>query len=359
MRTFRPRGKALILGAVWLLAAQAQPLLAGQSACSPHEVLALQQVLPDVAVVHGRWPMVAHTGIATTRAEPLATTVVLGQGPERTVVDPGPSQKVGLALRDTLMCQQGARVTALVNTHAHAEQVLGNSALAAPVMALAGTAQAMQERCPQCLASLTHELGETAMQGTRIVLPLLVLHEGQWLQAGGRSWWVQEMRRAHTEHDLVLWSPSSGAHSKAQAKGGVVLAGGLVDGRWPVLAQGSVLGWLQALDRLKAMQPDWLIGQHLVAGPSQVQSVLQRQHGYLCGILAHAWRRLEQGQSEAEGMQDLAPPVSWPSPEQGQANAWQQQHVFNQRRAWREAEQMWLDRQAWPNTCGSVPDVGR
>jgi glyoxylase-like metal-dependent hydrolase (beta-lactamase superfamily II) len=254
-------------------------------------------------------------------------------------------------------------VAAVINTHAHAEQVLGNGALAAPVMALAGTAQAMQARCPQCLASLTHEMGEPAMHGTRIVLPEQVLHEGQWLQVGGRSWWVQEMQRAHTESDLVLWTPSPGAHANAnapvQAKGGVVLVGGLVDGRWPVLAQGSVLGWLQALDRLRVMQPDWLIGQHLVAGPSQVQPVLQRQHGYLCGILAHAWRRLEQGQSEAEGVQGMMPPATWPTPEPRLVQAWQQQHVFNQRRAWREAEQLWLDRQAWPNTCGSAPDVRR
>jgi len=359
MRTFRRRCTGLTLGAVWALAAQAQPLPAGQSACPPHETLTLQQVLPDVAVVHGRWPTVLHTGIAAMRAEPVVTTVVLGQGPERTVVDPGPSHQAGVALRDSLTCQHGARVAAVINTHAHAEQVLGNSALAAPVMALAGTAQAMQARCPQCLASLTHEMGGIAMQGTRIVLPERLLHEGQWLHTGGRSWWVQEMRQAHTENDLVLWSPSSGTPAKVQAKGGLVVVGGLVDGRWPVLAQGSVLGWLQALDRLQAMQPDWLIGQHLVAGPVQVQPVLQRQRGYLCGILAHAWRRLEQGQSEAEGVQGLVPPATWPTPEPGQVQAWQQQHVFNQRRAWREAEQLWLERQAWPNACGSAPDVRR
>lgn len=197
------------------------------------------------------------------------------------------------------------------------------------------------------------------MQGTRIVWPQIVLHEGQWLQIGERAWRVQEMRQAHTENDLVLWSPPQGMSVKAQLQGGVVLAGGLVDGRWPVLAQGSVLGWLAALDRLKTMQPDWLIGQHLVAGPQQVQPALQRQFNYLCRILGHAWSRLELGQSEAEGVQDLVPPLDWPTPDAGQMQAWRQQHLFNQRRAWREAEQLWLDQQAWPRACGSVPDVRR
>jgi glyoxylase-like metal-dependent hydrolase (beta-lactamase superfamily II) len=319
-------------------------------------VLAVQQVLPDVAVVHGRWPAVKRQNTASLQVDAVATTVVLGQGAERTVVDPGASHAHGLALRQTLWCQQGARVTAVVNTHAHAEQVLGNGALAAPVMALAATAQAMQKRCSQCLASLTQDLGESAMQGTQIVLPHMVLREGQWLRSVGRAWWVQEMRWAHTESDLVLWSPRSGL---AAPGGGVVLVGGLVDGRWPVLAQGSVLGWLKALERLQAMQPDWLIGQHLVAGPGQVQGVLQRQHAYLCGILAHAWSRLERGQSEAEGVQDVVLPQPWPQPEAAALPAWQQQHQFNQRRAWREAEQLWLDRQAWPLSCASDPDIGR
>jgi hypothetical protein len=113
------------------------------------------------------------------------------------------------------------------------------------------------------------------------------------------------------------------------------------------------------LEKLQAMQPDWLIGQHLVAGPPQVQPVLQRQRDYLCGILGHAWHRLELGQSEAEGVQGLVPPVHWPQPEAGLAPAWRQQHLFNQRRAWREAEQLWLDRKPLPLTCGSAPDVRR
>ena len=353
------QGVLFILGLLWGLAGQAQPLPDALNACAQQESLVLQQVLPDVAVVHGRWPVAASLAGDAVHAEPLATTVVLGQGVERTVVDPGPNHRVGQALSNSLRCQQGARVTALINTHAHAEQVLANSALAVPVMALAGTAQAMQQRCPQCLASLTHELGEDAMQGTRIVWPQIVLHEGQWLNTGGRVWRVQEMLQAHTENDLVLWSPPQGAKTENPAKGGIVLAGGLVDGRWPVLAQGSLLGWLKALEKLQAVQPDWLIGQHLVAGPPQVQPVLQRQRDYLCGILGHAWHRLELGQSEAEGVQGLVPPVHWPQPEAGLAPVWRQQHLFNQRRAWREAEQLWLDRKPWPLTCGSAPDVRR
>lgn len=353
------RGERLALWILVGLHALAWPAWAARPGCESGQVLALQAVLPGVAVVHGHWPAADNMDAAPAHLDRMATTVVLGQGRERAVVDPGPTWRVGHALQKTLQCGQRARVTALINTHAHAEQVLANSAFSAPVMALSGTALAMHKRCSQCLASLKADLGSQALQGTRIVLPRHALRDGQSLQVGGRSWRVREMRQAHTENDLVLWSPEADEWASVQPQGGVVLVGGLVDGRWPVLAQGSVLGWLQALDQVQAMQPNWLIGQHVVAGPQQVQSVLQRQREYLCSILGHAWHRLEQGQSEAEGVQDLALPVHWPLPGVGAEKAWQQQHLFNQRRAWREAEQLWLERQAWPATCGSAPDVRR
>ena len=174
--------------------------------------------------------------------------MVLGQGAEVTVLDPGPSRRAGLALQNTLRCQQQARVARVINSHAHAEQVLANSAFRVPVNALAGTVQAMRQRCPECLATLRQDLGAQALQGTRIVRPHAMLQEGQTLHIGGRVWQVQAMLHAHTESDLVLWSPG---RESGPAREGVVLAGGLVDGRWPVLAQGSVIGWLAALERVQ------------------------------------------------------------------------------------------------------------
>ena len=324
---------ALLLG-VGAAAAQAAP-----PACALQQ-FPLESVLPGIRVAHGDWPAKAGHGR-------VATTVVLGQGRQVTVVDPGPARQVGRALQSTLQCQQ-SRVTGLINTHAHAEQVLANSAFAVPVASTHGTARAMTKRCPDCKAAMVSELGARAMQGTRIVLPQQSLQDGQVLDLGGRRWQVMDMPHAHTESDLVLWSP----HEK------IAIVGGLVDGRWPVLAQGSVMGWLQALSQLQTLSPDWLVGQHVVRGPGQVQAVLLRQHRYLCGLAEHAWRSLERGLSEAEGVQALALPAEWPQATVQQAPEWQRQHVFNQLRAWREIEPLWMARKPWPALCGSAPDVG-
>lgn len=324
-----------LLTGVWVVSAQAASPM-----CSlPQNPL--ETVLPGIQVAHGDWPAKAEHGR-------VATTVVLGQGQQVTVIDPGPTRQVGKILQTALQCQH-ARVTGLINTHAHAEQVLANSAFAVPVAATHGTAQAMTKRCPACKAAMAAELGSRALQGTRIVLPQQFLQDGQILNLGGRRWLVMDMPHAHTESDLVLWSPSEK----------IAIVGGLVDGRWPVLAQGSVLGWLQALSQLQALSPDWLVGQHVVRGPGQVQTVLMRQQHYLCGLVEHAWRSMDLGLSEAEGLQALAPPAGWPVTTEQQAPEWQRQHVFNQLRAWREIEPLWMARKPRPALCDSAPDVRR
>jgi hypothetical protein len=158
------------------------------------------------------------------------------------------------------------------------------------------------------------------------------------------------MRDAHTESDLVLWSETDR----------LAVVGGLVDGgRLPVLAQGRVLGWLQALDALQALQPQWLVGQHLVSGPAQVQAALQTQRDYLCGLVHYAWRGLDSGWSEAEAIKSLKLPERWVTSSAAEDESRRQQHQFNQLRAWREMELRWMDQNPHPASCASSPDVGR
>lgn len=308
---------------------------AAWAAC-PSEGAALEQVLPGVAVRHGHWP-----GSAPDSTPHWASSVVLWHNRQATVIDPGPTrcngQQLDQAIR-SLAPAQHLRVTQLINTHAHAEQVLANSAWPVPVAATATTQASMQRRCPDCLASLRHDLGTDALQGTRIVWPRQVLREGDTLQAGGRHWLALEMRMAHTESDLVLWSPQDR----------VALVGGLIDGHQLVLAQGRIVGWLQALDRLQALPIDWLIGQHRVARPGEVPDTLQAQREALCALARFSWQGLEDGLTEAEAL------ARWPM-QATQDEARQRQSRFNLMRAWREMEERWLAHEVLPAACTSAP----
>ena len=106
---------------------------------------------------------------------------------------------------------------------------------------------------------------------------------------------------------------------------------------------GRLGGWLDALQRLQALQADWLIGQHTVAGPGQVNAALQTQREALCVLARFSWQALEQGLTEAEAL------ARWPQQGDGAA---QRQSRFNLMRAWREVEALWLAHQALPVACG-------
>lgn len=299
-----------------------------QAQSCPDTVPTLHEVLPGVLVRDGQWPALGPEGQAHH-----ASSVVLWSGPRASVLDPGPTAAEGQALRRALACRGIRQIERVFNSHAHAEQVLANGALRAPVAATASTTASMRRRCPDCLAALRRDLGAHALRGTRTVLPQQLLREGQTVQAGGRAWQVLELRAAHTESDLALWSAAEG----------VLLAGGLLDGQRLVLAQGSMTGWLQALDRLQALQPQWLIGQHRVAhGPAQISAAFSAQREALCELVRLSWQGLEAGWSEAEALNRLALP--------GPPDA-QRQQRFNLLRAWREMEALWLAQTPMPAAC--------
>lgn len=280
------------------------------------------------------------------RILPISAVVDGGQA---LVIDPGPSHRQGLRVRQSLACQFGAQVRWVVNTHAHAESVLGNSAFAdlqgrglLDIAASAGTLEAMKKRCAQCLQSLNTLVGAAAMAGSRIVLPNRLLREGQILQVGRIRLQVMLAENAHTESDLLLWAPQQR----------VLWAGGLLyDGRIPELAQGSLSGWLNALPRLAALRPAVAVGATLsvAADAASLPASLAATHNYLQALHRSVWRAMDAGQ-EGSDLQALELPhyARWVG--------YRQRHGFNVQRAWRELEPEWME--AARPASASVPDIG-
>jgi glyoxylase-like metal-dependent hydrolase (beta-lactamase superfamily II) len=263
-------------------------------------------------------------------------TALVDRG-EALVIDPGPSHRHGLRVRESLRCRFGARVTAVVNTHAHAENVLGNSAFAdlqasglLRIWAAAGTQVAMRARCAQCLEGLTHSAGREALRGTRWVVPDAALVPGDELVVGRHRVQVMAVEQGHTEADLVL------RHSAT----GVVWAGGLVyDGRLPELAQGGLLPWLEALDRLHALAPRLLVSASVSRSAPGGESLhsLAATHDYLDALRVRVLAAMDQGLSPWDAQQlELSRFALWAG--------YAQRHHFNVQRAWRELEPVWMNR---------------
>ena len=230
---------ALCLWTVSLpVAAHADTAPVKSTACPPLAVN-MQPVAPGV------WLKPAQPGAASGWTEP---TVVWADARQVWVLDPGPHRCAGLALRQWLARHVPGRSVQLINSHAHPENVLANSAWprGTPIHALAGTHDQMARRCPTCLKFMHNTLGLRWMRGTRVVLPNRTLAPGQWLTLAGQRWQVQAHAPAHTEADLSLWQPDTQ----------VWLAAGLV--AWnglPDTTRGRIQPWLQALATRLPAQP--------------------------------------------------------------------------------------------------------
>ncbi len=279
----------------------------------------------------------------------LSTVVIVDDG-EALVVDPGPHYDHGWRVRASLGCQFSARPIGVVNTHAHAKNVLANVAFAdlqasgqLAIMASAGTREAMQKRCPQCLRSLIQTLGDAVMQHTHIVLPDRTLAADDVLTVGRLTVQVLLAANAHTESDLMLWLSPQRA----------LLAGGLVyDGHLPELAQGSVKGWLRALHRIAELRPSVVVGDRVSVAPdaSTLPFAIEATKNYLQTLRQRLTHAMERGLNGSETQT-----LRWPE------HAWwvdfEARQEFNVQRTWRELESEWMTAPLPP--ASSVPDVRR
>jgi glyoxylase-like metal-dependent hydrolase (beta-lactamase superfamily II) len=326
-------GLCRVVGAVVLALLAGCSSTASKPDCSAANAVPWQAVVPGVWV----WSPDAVGEISAANAGHVVPTSVVVSGTEAMVIDPGPSHRHGLRVRDSLACRFGAQVRWVVNTHAHAENVLANSAFAdrlaagqLEILSSEGTRSAMEQRCPACLASLSDRVGDGAMAGTRIVLPSRVLQADEVLHIGPHRLRVLPPAPGHTESDLVLWDETSR----------VVWAGGLVvEQRLPELAQGGVDAWLRALDRIAALRPGHVIGNAVSSSvkDASLPPAMLATRAYLAELRARVLKAMDEGRHAGESAAiDMPAYRDWAG--------YAERQGFNVQRAWREMEPVWMER---------------
>jgi glyoxylase-like metal-dependent hydrolase (beta-lactamase superfamily II) len=325
-------------------------LALARPACQPHEPVPWQALAPGIWV----WAPEQTAEVSPANGGHVMPVTALVHRGQAMVIDPGPNLHHGQRLRDSLACRFGARVTRVLNSHAHSENVLANAAFEADaaagrvrIEALAGTRETMALRCPACLESLTGHAGVLAMAGTRIVLPTHSLVPGQVLRFGPHRLQVRPAEQGHTASDLVLWS----------ARERILWAGGLVYGqRLPELAQGRLDDWLAALDRLAALHPATVVGVSVSRAPAAggLPPALVQTREYLAALREGVWRAMDAGeQPQTPGLVDLPVYRGWAG--------YAERHEFNRLRVWRELEPLWMGQgsEAAPAASPSPEQVGR
>ena len=218
------------------LSACCLPLCRARAASSA----ALREIAPGIHVRRG-----VDEEATPANADAIANAGFIIGAESVLVFDPGGSLADGARLRAAIQALTPLPIRHVVMSHAHPDHIFGAGAFLEDKPTFVGHARlaaALASRGDYYRERLEAVLGAGA--AGPVVMPTLEVTGSLELDLGGRTVRLTAHSIAHTDNDLTLLDSASGT----------LFCGDLLFvGRVPAL-DGSVLGWLQVLDALKATQ---------------------------------------------------------------------------------------------------------
>ena len=157
------------------------------------------------------------------------------------VIDSGGSAQNGSALKQAIQEITERPIRYVIATHVHPDHLFGHAAFLSENPTFVGHRKlpaALQARGTFYLENLKQELGAQAA-GTEVIMPGLLVEDELSLDLGNRLLTLKAHPTAHTDNDMTVFDQTSG----------FLWAGDLLFmDRCPVV-DGSLLGWLDLLDR--------------------------------------------------------------------------------------------------------------
>jgi quinoprotein relay system zinc metallohydrolase 2 len=291
--------------------------LAASAAAEPFE---LQQLSPNTFVHHGKMlPLDApgHDDIANVG-------FIFG---ERcvAVIDTGGSVRIGAALRAAIRAHTALPVCYVINTHVHVDHLLGNAAFSADRPQFVGHQQlgaALARSRDYFLQHYAADLRPPASTA-QLIGPDKTVAIGQelTLDLGNRQLLLRAWPSAHTDCDLTVYDPKSGT----------LWTGDLlfVD-RTPAL-DGSLKGWLSAIDTLQKMPARHFVPGHGADG-TDLAAALAAERLYLESLRTEVRAALAHGVSLQQALKDLG------AADHGHWQLWESTQPHNVARAYQELE---------------------
>jgi quinoprotein relay system zinc metallohydrolase 2 len=281
---------SLIASASLILAAV---LLAAIPAARPDEAA---DPLPLVEVASGVFAHIGAIAVMTRQNEGAIANlgVVVGRDAVA-VVDSGGSVREGRRLLAAIRTVTAKPVRYLINTHVHPDHIFGNAAFAgAVIVGHRNLPRALAARGAFYLESFRPVLGEELMSEVRIVPPTQLVENEARIDLGDRVLALKAWRAAHTDNDLTVLDGATGT----------LFAGDLVFLRHLPVLDGSLKGWLAAIDELAAVPARRVVPGH---GPvAEWPAALEAERGYLERLARDVRVSIERGDPIAAAAQRAA-----------------------------------------------------
>ncbi len=239
------------------------------------------------------------------------------------VIDTGGSVAVGDALRSAVRKHTSLPICYVINTHVHVDHVLGNVAFQADRPRFVGSA-ALPEALARSRDMFVREYGRdlnSPPSADQIIGPDLLVERDLTLDLGGRKLQLHAWPKAHTDCDLTVFDESTATLWTGDL---------LFRERLPAL-DGSVKGWLSAMDALAGMPARFAVPGH---GPvtRDLKSAAIPQRRYLQALVDGVRSEIAQ----AKPVEDAIAHVG--VDERSHWALWNEVHPHNVLRAYEELE---------------------
>ena len=213
------------------------------------ETLSLKEVAPGLFVHQG----VHEVPDSKNRGEIANIGFVVGDHCVA-VIDTGGSPEQGLQLREAIKQKTQTPICYVINTHVHPDHIYGNSSFRLEGVRFVGhhkLAQAMAMRAPYYSDMAHRDLGIT-LTNEHFIPPDLPVQGTLDLDLGGRILKLTAHPTAHTDNDLSIFDTKTRT---------LWLGDLLFMGHLPVI-DGSLIGWLREIDRLRQIEAAQVIPGH-------------------------------------------------------------------------------------------------
>jgi glyoxylase-like metal-dependent hydrolase (beta-lactamase superfamily II) len=200
------------------------------------------------------------------------------------------------------------KIDTLVNTHANGDHCYGNELVgAARIIASTASAEEMTEVTPAIMAALLKGAGEMGKAGAFLrqafgvyefegitLTPPNQTFEGRLdLQIGDRAVELIEVGPAHTRGDVIIHVPDA----RAVFTGDILFIEST-----PIMWEGPVANWIDACDRIVALEPDVVVPGH---GPLTDAKGALAVRDYLVYVRDETRKRFDAGLSAREAALDI------------------------------------------------------